>query len=81
MPVRITVNSRKGHSLMRSARVPETMDAVVAQNTIWKNQSEAAAYIVAPSLASPLASAAGSGMLTGEGVPKKPPSTPVYMRL
>jgi hypothetical protein len=27
--------------LMRSASVPETIEAVVAQNTIWKNQSEA----------------------------------------
>jgi molybdopterin biosynthesis enzyme MoaB len=26
---------------MRSASVPETIEAVVAQNTIWKNQSEA----------------------------------------
>ena len=34
---------RNGHSLMRSASVPETIEAVVAQNTIWKNQSEAAA--------------------------------------
>ena len=41
--VRTTVKIRNGHSLMRSASVPETIEAVVAQNTIWKNQSEAAA--------------------------------------
>ena len=39
-PVRITVKIRKGHSLMRSARVPETIDAVVAQNISWKKKSE-----------------------------------------
>ena len=31
---------KNGHSLARSARAPETMDAVVATNTIWKNQSD-----------------------------------------
>ena len=40
-PVRTTVKIRKGHSLMRSASVPETIEAAVATNTIWKNQSEA----------------------------------------
>jgi hypothetical protein len=37
----MAVKIRNGHSLMRSASVPDTIEAVVAQNTIWKNQSEA----------------------------------------
>ncbi len=40
-PVRMTVKIRNGHSLMRSASVPETIEAVVAQKTIWKYQSDA----------------------------------------
>ncbi len=39
-PVRITVKIRNGHSLMRSARVPETIEAVAAQNISWKKKSE-----------------------------------------
>ena len=35
---------RKGHSLIRSARVPETIDAVVAQNISWKKKSEPTEY-------------------------------------
>src|SRR5690606_29971188 len=50
-PVRMTVKSRNGHSLMRSASVPETMEAAVATKTIWKNQSEATEE--SPSLAVP----------------------------
>ena len=38
MPVRKTVNRKNDHSRTRSARVPEMMEAVVATNTIWKNQ-------------------------------------------
>jgi hypothetical protein len=30
----------KGQNLMRSARVPETIEAAVATKTIWKNQSD-----------------------------------------
>ena len=30
----------KGQVLMRSASVPETIDAAVATKTIWKNQSD-----------------------------------------
>jgi len=41
-PVRTTVKTRNGISLTRSATVPETIEAVAATNTIWKNQSEAA---------------------------------------
>ncbi len=39
-PVRTTTKIRNGHSLMRSARVPDTMDAVVAQNINWKKKSD-----------------------------------------
>ena len=35
---------KKLHILTRSARAPETMDAVVATNTIWKNQSDITEY-------------------------------------
>jgi len=38
--VRTAVKSRKGSSLTRSATVPETIEAAVATNTIWKNQSD-----------------------------------------
>ena len=31
---------KNDHSFTRSARVPDTMEAVVATNTIWKNQSD-----------------------------------------
>ena len=31
-PVKITVNTRNGHSLIRSANAPETIEAVAAQN-------------------------------------------------
>ena len=34
--VRNTTKIRNGHSLMRSASVPETIEAVVAQNISWK---------------------------------------------
>ena len=39
-PVRITTNSRKGHSLIRSARAPDTIEAVAATKTSWKKKSE-----------------------------------------
>ena len=38
--VSTATNTRKDHSLTLSARVPETIDAVVATKTIWKNQSD-----------------------------------------
>ena len=38
--VRIAVNTKNDHILTRSARAPETIDAAVATNTIWKNQSD-----------------------------------------
>ena len=41
MPVSTTTKTRNGQTLMRSARVPETIEAAVATKTIWKNQSEA----------------------------------------
>ncbi len=41
MPVRTTVKIINGQNLMRSATVPETIDAAVATKTIWKNQSDA----------------------------------------
>ena len=40
MPVSATTKIRKGQTLMRSASVPETMEAAVATKTIWKNQSD-----------------------------------------
>ncbi len=36
----------KGHTLIRSAHAPETIETAVAQKTIWKNQSEATEYPV-----------------------------------
>ena len=40
-PVSSVTKMKNGTILMRSATVPDTIDAVVAQKTIWKNQSEA----------------------------------------
>ena len=34
------MKTKKEVSLTRSASVPETMEAVVATKTIWKNQSD-----------------------------------------
>ncbi len=39
-PVRIATKMKNGQSLIRSASVPETIDAVVAQNISWKKKSE-----------------------------------------
>ena len=39
--VRTVTKMKKGTILMRSASVPDTIEAVVAQKTIWKNQSDA----------------------------------------
>ena len=36
----MTVKIRNGQSLMRSAKAPETMDAVAAQNISWKKKSD-----------------------------------------
>ena len=41
-PVRSAVKMKNGHRRTRSATVPETIDAAVATNTIWKNQSDEA---------------------------------------
>ena len=38
--VRIRVNAKNAHILIRSAIAPETIDAAVATKTIWKNQSD-----------------------------------------
>ena len=38
--VSATVKAKNDHILMRSAIAPETTDAAVATNTIWKNQSD-----------------------------------------
>ena len=36
------MKTKNDHSLTRSARAPETIEAVVATKTIWKNQSDIA---------------------------------------
>ena len=51
IPAKIAANIKKGHIFILSAIVPETIETVVAQKTIWKNQSECAAYPVAISSA------------------------------
>jgi len=38
--VRRMVKVRKGHSLIRSASAPETIEAVAAQNINWKKKSD-----------------------------------------
>ena len=40
MAVSTEVKMKNGNSLTRSASEPETMEAAVATNTIWKNQSD-----------------------------------------
>ena len=34
------MNRKNDHILTRSASAPDTMEAAVATNTIWKNQSD-----------------------------------------
>ena len=34
------MNRKNGHIFTRSASAPDTMEAAVATNTIWKNQSD-----------------------------------------
>ena len=74
MAVSTATKPRNGHSLIRSARVPETIEAVVATKTIWKNQSDAAAYSPPSS-----ASTVGSPADQMPGVPKKPPELMLYI--
>ena len=38
--VRIAMKRKNDHSFTRSASAPDTIEAVVATNTIWKNQSD-----------------------------------------
>ena len=40
MAVRTAVKAKNAQSLTRSASAPETIEAVVATKTIWKNQSD-----------------------------------------
>ena len=40
--VSTTIKMKKDQSFTRSARAPETIEAVVATNTIWKNQYDIA---------------------------------------
>ena len=62
--VSTVMNSRKDQSFTRSARAPETMEAVVATNTIWKNQSDIVALpfatTAAPALSAPSAPASNA---------------------
>ena len=55
---------KNGHIFILSAKVPDTIEIVAAQKTIWKNQSDVSEYPVDISLAS----------LHGVKVPIKPPS-------
>ena len=38
------MKSRNAHSFTRSAMAPDTIEAVVATKTIWKNQSDIVAW-------------------------------------
>ena len=38
--VSTAINTKNDQSFTLSARAPETIEAVVATNTIWKNQSD-----------------------------------------
>ncbi len=66
IPVRITTKTKKLQSLMRSASAPETIEAAVATNTIWKNQSEPAEY-------SPPSSASAAGAAPASQNSERPP--------
>ena len=43
IPDKIAANKKNGHNLILSAIVPETIETVVTQNTIWKYQSDPSA--------------------------------------
>ena len=45
--VKIRMKRKNDHSFTRSASVPDTIEAVVATNTIWKNQSRHGGVTVA----------------------------------
>ena len=71
MPDNNAANKKNGHNLILSAKVPETIDTVVAQNTIWKYQSEPSEYPVSILLPSD----------QGINLPINPPSGIPYARL
>ena len=54
--VNTRVNAKNDHILMRSAMAPDTMEAAVATNTIWKNQSDITAYPLSTTLPTALRS-------------------------
>ena len=43
IPDKIAANKKNGHNLILSANVPDTIETVVAQKTIWKYQSDPSA--------------------------------------
>ena len=84
--VSTTMNRKKDQSLTRSARVPDTIEAAEARNTIWKSHSDIVAWpfftTAAAADASPSSSAFSSGVGPWNSVsePIHPPfSTPVNM--
>ena len=84
--VSTAMKTKNDHSLIRSARAPETIEAVVATNTIWKNQPDMAAWPVSTTAAPspPPSSATSSAEVSKRNSrePNQPPgSTPTYMML
>ena len=61
------MNSRNDHSLTRSAMAPEIMEAVVATNTIWKNQSDITEYPFSVTAAFALSSPANRASSASDG--------------
>ena len=86
--VSTTMKRKNDQSFTRSARVPDTMEAVEPTKTIWKNQSDIAAWprsvTAGAADASPArrARSASDGPWKRSSVPSHPPSsTLTYMRL
>ena len=82
------MNTKNDHSFARSARVPDTMEAAEAMNTIWNSQSDIVACpacMTAPAAdGSPpvRARSARVGPWSRSSEPNQPPSsTPVNMML
>ena len=86
--VSTTMKTKNDHSFTRSARVPETMEAADAMNTIWKSHSDIVAWPFSTTATAADASPSRNARSAPEGPwsrasePNQPPSsTPVNMML
>ena len=65
--VSTSVKMKNDHILTRSASAPDTMEAAVATNTIWKNQSDMTAWLLPSTTAATLPSPASRATSSADG--------------